>query len=145
MNIRTGRIEDAANLETVFETLGYPATTIELRKRMEILLSLPNYSFIVAEDEKIGNEIVGLCGLCIMYDFTHNDPYIRVLALSVLDAYQGQGIGRKLMDAVVQKAKDEDIAMIALNSGNRPERYNAHGFYEHYGFKFAQKGYKLTI
>lgn len=56
----------------------------------------------------------------------------EVFAIYVLKEAQGLGIGRKLMDAALEKLADyHDIVIWVLNGNER-----AIGFYQHYGFCF---------
>ena len=56
----------------------------------------------------------------------------EVFAIYILKEAQGLGIGRKLMDAAIQKLIGFDTIIIWVLKGN----INAFDFYEHYGFRF---------
>lgn len=56
----------------------------------------------------------------------------EVYAIYILKDAQGYGIGRKLMDAALEKLSDFSTIAIWVLSGND----HAAGFYKHYGFQF---------
>lgn len=55
----------------------------------------------------------------------------EVMAIYILKEAQGLGIGRKLMDAAIEKLSAYDTILIWVLKGNE----HAIGFYEHYGFR----------
>lgn len=83
--------------------------------------------FFVAEDQSGG--IVGFIGLKRDADARHTGILKR---LAVMPEHQGQGIGGRLVGAVVDWAKTAGYKKIKLATG-RQER--AKGVYERYGFK----------
>lgn len=56
----------------------------------------------------------------------------EVFAIYILKEAQGLGIGRKLMDAALEKLSDYRDVVIWVLKGND----HAFGFYRHYGFQF---------
>lgn len=56
----------------------------------------------------------------------------EVFSIYILKEAQGLGIGRKLMDAAMEKLKGFDTVVIWVLKGND----HAFAFYEHYGFRF---------
>ncbi|WP_242698129.1 GNAT family N-acetyltransferase [Bacillus sp. SD088] len=51
--------------------------------------------------------------------------YIRIVAFVVDSNYRGKGIGKKLLAEAESWARRIGATGIGLNSGNRPERFNA--------------------
>ena len=65
------------------------------------------------------------------------DPKGEIPALYVLPDAQGYGIGRRLMDALLQQLRDcEQVRLEVLEGNNR-----AIGFYEHMGFRLDGTSY----
>lgn len=56
----------------------------------------------------------------------------EVIAIYLLRQFQGLGIGRKLIDALLEQLADCSSVSLWVLKGN----HRAIGFYEHYGFRF---------
>ncbi|CAI3257655.1 GNAT family N-acetyltransferase [Enterococcus cecorum] len=75
------------------------------------------------------------------YNVLYLDSMVNILGLAVLSNYQEQGLGRKLIDAAIQWAKEMGIYTLRLNSGiNRKE---AHQFYRRIGFGEEKEQYRF--
>jgi GNAT superfamily N-acetyltransferase len=68
----------------------------------------PVFAFFVAEDER---QIVGLALYFYSYS-TWKGKCIYLEDLIVTEAYRGQGLGRRLLDRVVMKAKEENAKRV---------------------------------
>jgi amino-acid N-acetyltransferase len=80
--------------------------------------------FHVAES---GKAIIGSCALYVTWD-----NLAEVKALAVREKFQGQGIGKRLLDAVTDVAKDLHIRRLFTLTIRT-------GFFEHFGFKHVSK------
>lgn len=67
------------------------------------------------------------------YDVTYAIPYKNILGLAVFEQFQGQGVGRSLMQAAEAIAQTDGASGIRLNSGE--DRHDAHLFYERVGYE----------
>ena len=76
------------------------------------------------------------------YQILYHDTMANILGLAVLKECQGQGTGRKLMEAAEAWAIEQGIREMRLNSG--ADRVDAHAFYRHIGFTM-EKGQKRFI
>lgn len=100
---------------------------LTLEKCQDIARRWPD-NIIVAE---LDGKIVGFSG----YGPCRNPGYEgvgEVFSIYILKEAQGLGIGRKLMDAAIEKLRDFDSIVIWVLKGND----HAFHFYEHYGFRF---------
>lgn len=140
MMIRYAQPNDLKLLGPVFTTLGYPDTTEAIESRVAQVLNDDAYALILAVDTT--GQVVGMCALVVLKSFLHDGDIVRILALSVLESAQGQGIGSQLIDAVKHHARQRGINHIDVNSGDRPERFKAHKFYAKHGFTYVQKGFR---
>lgn len=59
--------------------------------------------------------------------------YIRINGLGVLPEFQHCGIGKMLMERVEKLAAERNLVLVELASGF--QRTEAHGFYEHLGYR----------
>lgn len=80
MQIRKATIKDAEALLSLYEDLGYPTTASNLARCLEIILSQPHYSCLLAERN---GEILGFLGYAKLFFFEVAGSYYRILALSV--------------------------------------------------------------
>ncbi len=87
-----------------------------------------------------GPELFGYIHLS-PYELLYSDPLINILALVVRSDRRGQGVGKALIRAAENLAREEGYAGIRLVSGF--DRIQAHGFYEAQGFTLRkeQKNY----
>ena len=87
----------------------------------------------------------GFVGLARMYMFEVDEGYIRILALVVDEQFRRQGIATSLLEGVKKFAIENEIKVLALNSGISTERSGAHTFYESTGFLKTRFGYKCSL
>jgi len=101
--------------------------------------SYPDYQVYVAE---IDGEIVGTYALAIMDNLAHKGSKSGLIEdVVVSQAYQRQGIGRKMMEYAIETCKGKSCYKVLLSSNLKRE--NAHSFYNSLGFK--KHGYSFTM
>lgn len=94
----------------------------------EILSQVINDAFLfVAKD---GERIVGCATLCPFVSPTGRKASIEDVVVNT--EYRGRGIGRKLVEAAIEKAKEFSPVTIQLTS--RPSRVAANRLYQSMGF-----------
>jgi GNAT superfamily N-acetyltransferase len=99
----------------------------------------PNYRLFVACD---GGEVVGTYALLIMHNLAHcGTPSAVVEDVVVVASYQGQGVGRFMMEHAQALAREAGCYKLALSSNRK--RAGAHAFYESLGF--VQHGFSYVI
>lgn len=87
----------------------------------------------VALDREDGGRVVGFGTLsCNARDFVSVPEADEIVALYVLRAYQGLGLGRMLMERCLAEISRPRVALFVL-AGNE----KAVGFYEHMGFRLT--------
>lgn len=107
---------------------------------IEEMLSSPNCFIFVAKTSR--NAIVGMVTLIV-----YRIPYTKKAVLEdlVVDKkFRGQGIGTKLIKAVIAKAKKTGVFVIDFTS--KPTRESANQLYKKLGFKPREtNAYRLTL
>lgn len=93
----------------------------------------------------LDEKVVGFIGFSKLYFFERDGFYYRILALVVGTNYRNQGVAGRLIDEVRERAYFEGASALALNSGIRAERSEAHRFYQNYGFKKTSYGFALEL
>lgn len=95
--------------------------------------------FVVAKDS---DRIVGMAALYIHQKVGKIGSYIEDVVVD--SAYRGQGLGKKIVQALIDEARERGVVSIALTS--RPERVAAHTLYEKLGFKkYDTTVFRITL
>ncbi len=116
INLRDGRKEDLPQaLQLIKELAEFERAPEEVDVTLEELErdsfgEKPIFKFFVAEDTE-QNKIVGLALYFYSYS-TWKGKCIYLEDLIVTEAYRGQGIGKQLLERVIQKAKEEDARRV---------------------------------
>jgi GNAT superfamily N-acetyltransferase len=140
--IRYANEADLADITFLMSELGYETTESEVTNRLSKLNSNSDYHTLVAE---IDNQVVGLLGLHIGLSYEFNGCYGRVICLVVNQQYRNNGIGKQLIIRAKEIVIEHDGSAIALNSGNRTDRKDAHKFYLKSGFIAKSTGFIMRF
>lgn len=122
--------------------LGYPIAAEKLKQRIEILQQDPKYTTLVAVYQ---NKIIGYAGLIQQFTWQDDGEILVIQAFVIDEKYRGKGFGKLLMQEIETIALNKNIMRITLNSGNRPERLDAHAFYKKQGFEVTSLGFKKIL
>jgi GNAT superfamily N-acetyltransferase len=136
--IRDAKPQDVEELTSLMTDLGYPATIEEFRIRMANISAHPDYRTIVAV---LDDEIVGMAGLSKNIFYEMNGNYMRILAFVVKQSARKLGIGKILIDASEEWAREQGLHTVVISSGNRAERDAAHAFYQKMGYAVKSSGF----
>ncbi|MEM8966459.1 MAG: GNAT family N-acetyltransferase [Bacteroidota bacterium] len=116
INLRDGIKEDLPHvLQLIKELAEFEREPQEVEITLEELEQdgfgeKPVFDFFVAEDTE-QDKIVGLALYFYSYS-TWKGKCIYLEDLIVTEAYRGQGIGKQLLDRIIQKAKEEDAQRV---------------------------------
>lgn len=129
MNIRIARPEDSiAIAEITAEGLGYDCVP-EIIAQNIAALDPAHARLFVAE---VDGEVVGFVEPQV-YETVYFPPLVNILGLAVRESHRGMGIGKSLMEAAENWAKEIGAKGVRLNSG--ADRTNAHAFYRNIGYE----------
>jgi GNAT superfamily N-acetyltransferase len=132
-------LELYAQLATDPDTELTPLSPEEMRAAFAEMRAVPGYELLVAETD---GEIVATTVLAVLPGFAyHCSPFAVVEYVVVDDKERRKGIGRELMEAVIERARKAGCYKIMLTSDSR--RDAAHAFYESLGFEASARGYRL--
>lgn len=81
---------------------------------------------------EVDGEVVGFVEPQV-YEAVYFPPLVNILGLAVRESHRGMGIGKALMEAAENWAKEIGATGVRLNSG--ADRTNAHAFYCHIGYE----------
>ena len=85
-------------------------------------------------------KIVGMVSMMYLSRLNRDTLEMYIPELIVLEKYQNQGIGKKLINSCIILAKEKKCHRIRLESGN--QRTESHQFYKHLGFE--QSAFSFT-
>jgi GNAT superfamily N-acetyltransferase len=121
---------------------GMPTIDLERAETIfQIMSQYPDYKLYKAVFE---NKIIGSFALLIMPNLAHfGCPSAIVEDVVVEEKYQSQGIGKKMMEFAMQKAKEKGCYKLVLSSNLL--RTNAHRFYESLGFEKHGFSFKVNL
>lgn len=126
--IRKVTVEDSKEISVISsEDLRYECDIELVKSRIEELDDTREMVFVALHNEKL----VGYVHAEI-YNVLYFESMVNVLGLAVKEECRHMGYGRKLMEAVEQWAKDNEIRYIRVNSGSARE--GAHKFYQSIGY-----------
>jgi GNAT superfamily N-acetyltransferase len=101
----------------------------------------PDNEIVVAT---LGGEVIGTLQLTFIPGLSSQGAWrAQVEAVRVRADLRGQGIGARLMEWVIQRARDRGCRLVQLTT-NRA-RLDAHRFYERLGFVASHTGMKLHL
>lgn len=110
-------------------------------KAFEKIVSDPNQELTVVE---MNGEIVATFQLTFIQYLTYQGGLrAQVEAVRTNSTYRGQGIGTKVFDYIINRAKEKGCHLLQLTSDKR--RPEAIRFYESLGFTATHEGMKLKI
>ncbi len=136
--IRDAVFDDIPGMASLVTELGYQTTVDEMKSRYALIAQHPDYKTIIAVEN---NAVVGMAGLCKGLFYEMNGMYMRILVFVVRRDKQKQGIGKLLLQASENWAREHELKTILLNSGNRDERTDAHAFYKNMGYTIKSSGF----
>ncbi len=126
--IRHAEPADIPSLVELMAELGYPTDTEALSEKLGYFDASDRDALLVVEKDGI---VVACAGLHTM-EILPQGKLGRITALVVARPSRRQGIGKRLMDAVIQYFEAQDCTLVEITSGDR--RIEAHGLYEVFGF-----------
>ena len=87
------------------------------------------YRFTINEN----GEEIARAWLYVIKNDLHDRPYALLEDLFVKENYRRKGLGKSLLEKVIEKAKEENCYKIIATS--RKKRKEVHKFYKKFGFK----------
>ncbi|MFT4413668.1 GNAT family N-acetyltransferase [Fredinandcohnia humi] len=138
MEIRKAEMKDVDRLAELMTQLGYPTSVEQMKQRFANMESNSDYHTLVALYD--GN-VVGVLGLLKGYYYELDGSYARIVAFVVDSTYRNKGIGKRLLNEAENWARRVGATGIGLNSGDRPERRDAHAFYRKMGYEDKSIGF----
>ncbi|CRH90556.1 Predicted acetyltransferase [Chlamydia trachomatis] len=119
--IRSLVVEDMEAIRDINEyALGYPNSIEKTMQQFRRLTADSHHFFLGFEDED-SRSIVGYIHAEV-YESLYSEAGFNLLALAVLEEFQGKGIGRQLLEAIEKEARERQFHFIRLNSGSHRKK-----------------------
>jgi len=134
--IRTAEADDAAVLVPLYAELGYPSSADEMAARLARVLRDENHRVLVAGDK--AGVVIGCVHIGRLMSLDA-DLSGQILGLVVAEKARRFGVGRALMAAAEDWARDKQCVKVILRSSVR--RTEAHEFYERIGYRNLKTQY----
>ena len=134
-------VEMLANdpLGALREDLQHPE---KYQQAFENIIKDNNQELIVVENE--GREIIGTLQLTFIQYLTHQGGIrAQIESVRVRDDQRGKGIGKKMFEWAIHRAKQKGAHLVQLTSDKK--RLDAIRFYERLGFTASHEGMKLHV
>ena len=101
----------------------------------------PNHELIVAERD---HRVIGTLQISYLPGLSRKGSWrAQIEAVRVHAGARGEGLGRRLMEWSVDRARQRNCRLVQLTSDKR--RTDAHRFYADLGFVASHEGYKLRL
>ena len=130
--IRKLKTEDAEAIQRLCNiSLGYSVSIEIVMRQIQKLSEDVNHHYIYVYEDKELQKVVGFVHAEV-YESLYSYAGLNILGLAILPEFQGKGIGKKLMNHLELKAKNDSVSFVRLNSADY--RVEAHKFYESIGY-----------
>ena len=117
--------------------------TASQRTTWNRMLRTPNLTTYVAET---GGEVVGTTSLLLMPHLTYDcHPSAFIEAMVVAPGHRRRGVGRMLMERVLDDALRAGVRKVQLLSHKRHAEDGAHAFYRSLRFRAEAEGFRLYL
>jgi GNAT superfamily N-acetyltransferase len=126
--VRPATPADADRLASLLTDEGYPAGSSDLAARLERYGSIGSL-VLVAE---AGGEVIGFVSVLILPRFEVGELFARITSLVVEAGVRERGIGRLLMQAAEDAARDAGASFLEVTAGHH--RPDARRLFESMGY-----------
>lgn len=132
LEIRRARPDDAVAIAALLGELGYPTPATEVPRRLAALRDDENAMLLAIGPT---GARVGLIALHVMPLVHHAAPNCYIMALVVGEGARGMGVGRQLLAAAEDWAREHGCGKMTVSSAEH--RADAHEFYPRCGYPYT--------
>ena len=137
--IRIAEPNDADAIARLLVELGYRVTSASIGKTLAAMQSDRDPVFVATSK----GTVVGMVALNVTRWIQLEKPIARIPAMIVQEDHQRRGIGRRLIEHVVNHARQLGCGAVELTSAN--DRSDAHAFYREIGFEQTSLRFKRSL
>ncbi len=116
-----------------------PSEPLGTEQDLNDIVTDKNVIFIAVQD---GEKIIGMATAYLAQKFGKKTGFVEDVVVD--ETYRGQGLGQKVMEVLIQQAKNAGASQLYLTSG--PDRITAQKLYLRIGFKKRETDvFKLVL
>lgn len=142
IRIRKASLADIPRILELYEELTEEKQTISSDTAQRVFIeiaAMPNQELLVAEKDGF---VVGSLFVQIIPNLSHDARPWAILENMIVDnRYRRQGIGRLLLEYVLNRSREAGCYKVQLLSNEK--RLEAHKFYRSMGFKDSALGFRM--
>ena len=139
IRIRAAGAEDRLVVQELLHQLGYVFTAEEVQARLNLLAASDTDPVLLATQD---GKVVGLIAMHFATMLHKREPVAQIAALVVRDGVRGAGIGKALVDAGGNLARQSGCGVLELRTASA--RTEAHAFYRKLGFTNSALGFSRS-
>jgi ribosomal protein S18 acetylase RimI-like enzyme len=125
--------------ELLLQLRADPKESLGTEHDLHTITSDANTLFITVTD---GSKVIGMATAYLATKFGKKTGFVEDVVVS--DSYRGQGLGRKVMEMLIDEAKQAGATQLYLTT--RPEREAANALYQKLGFEKRETNvYRLKL
>src|SRR4051812_40587305 len=124
IRIRDATDSDADALAALISDLGYPTEAIDIPRRLQRFCANGACRVLVAV---AGNRVAAFAAIELTRPIHHDHPVAHLSAFAVATGARRNGIGRQLLEAVEESAREAGCQHAVVTSAEH--RADAHAFY----------------
>jgi GNAT superfamily N-acetyltransferase len=131
-HIRPASQDDAPAIAALLAELGHPTAAAVIPRRLEGLRAEGAAAFVACDAD---GHVLGFFSIARLAVVHGDGPVALITALVVAESARGGGVGRRMVDAARDWARDAGCVRLLVTSAER--RADAHAFYEACGMPYT--------
>jgi GNAT superfamily N-acetyltransferase len=140
MKVRRATPSDAPTMASLLAQLGYPSSADELPARLEAIEREGGVVFVASGAD---DRIVGLSSAARHATLHAGAQVAYITALVTSDDARGQGVGRAMVSAIEEWARQCGCTRLSVTSAER--RADAHAFYPRCGLPYSGRRFSRQL
>lgn len=148
LSIRLATVEELPDVLRLYHDTGVERdsslTLADAEQWFQRIQQYPNYTLWIATLKELDDRRIGTFALLVMDNLVHHgSPSGIVEGVAVDPEFQGQGIGRQMMQVAMAQCRAAGCYKLSLTTNLR--RKEAHAFYESLGFQKHGYSYQVEL
>ena len=140
VQIRQATIADAGAVAGLLGQLGYPTEIAEVPQRIERMMGNHRAAVLLAQR---GDTVVGLATVHVLSVLNRPRDVAWLTALVVDESVRGSGVGRRLVEAVEEFARQSGCERLSVTT--QEHRADARRFYARMGWEPTGRRFGKTV
>jgi GNAT superfamily N-acetyltransferase len=149
LRVRAAVPTDAAAVARLLGELGYPTAAEDVPRRLSALAGEENAVFVAVDAADAGeaadaaDTVLGLVAVHREPALHHPAPACLITALVTSSQARRRGVGRRLLSAAEEWARERGCSRIVVTSAER--RADAHAFYPRCGYPYTGRRFGRSL